>query len=137
MKHQPRTARASDYPAIAAVIDDWWGRPILAVLPRLFLDHFHHTSLVIDGPGGPLAFLIGILSPADRRQAYVHFAGVAPQARRQGLAELLYAEFFALARAEGRTARRLRRPRPRSGPLRPRPLGPAADWFVIKRLVLC
>ena len=57
----------------------------------------------IDGPSGLLAFLIGILSPADPRQAYVHFAGVAPQARRQGLAELLYTEFFALARAEGRT----------------------------------
>lgn len=102
MKHRPRTARASDYPDIAAVVDDWWGRPILAVLPRLFLDHFHRTSLVIDGPGGPLAFLVGFLSPAEPRQAYVHFVGVAPQARRQGLAELLYAEFFALARAEGR-----------------------------------
>ena len=102
-KYHPRTARASDYPAIAAAVDDWWGRPILDGLPRLFLDHFHHTSLVIDGPGGLLAFLIGILSPADPRQAYVHFAGVAPQARRQGLAELLYTEFFALARAEGRT----------------------------------
>ena len=59
---------------------------------------------MIDGPGGPLAFLVGILSPSDPRQAYIHFAGVAPQARRQGLAELLYTEFFALARAEGRTA---------------------------------
>jgi L-amino acid N-acyltransferase YncA len=28
---------------------------------------------------------------------------VAPQARRQGLAHLLYARFFALARADGRT----------------------------------
>src|SRR5580704_1449949 len=103
MKHQHRPARSSDYEAIAAVVDDWWGRPILAVLPRLFLDHFHHTSLVIDGPGGPLAFLVGILSPADLRQAYVHFVGVAPQARRQGVAELLYTEFFALARAQGGT----------------------------------
>jgi ribosomal protein S18 acetylase RimI-like enzyme len=72
-------------------------------LPRLFLDHFHRTSLVVDGPGGLLAFLVGILSPSDPRQAYIHFAGVAPQARRQGLAQLLYAEFFALARADGRT----------------------------------
>ena len=104
MKHQHRPARPSDYEAIAAVVDDWWGRPILAVLPRLFLDHFHHTSLVIDGPSGPLAFLIGILSPADPRQAYVHFVGVAQQARRQGVAEFLYTEFFALARAGGRTA---------------------------------
>jgi ribosomal protein S18 acetylase RimI-like enzyme len=102
-EHHPRTAHASDYPAIAAVVDDWWGRSLLPTLPRVFLDHFHHTSLVIDGPGGPLAFLVGILSPADPRQAYIHFVGVAPQARRQGLAELLYAEFFALARAEGRT----------------------------------
>jgi ribosomal protein S18 acetylase RimI-like enzyme len=79
------------------------GPPIPAGLPRLFLDHFHHTSLVVDGPGGLVAFLIGVLSPAGPRQAYLHFAGVAPQTRRQGLAELLCAEFFALARAGGRT----------------------------------
>ncbi|HEY8044651.1 MAG TPA: GNAT family N-acetyltransferase [Streptosporangiaceae bacterium] len=102
-EHQPRAARPGDYPAIAAAVDDWWGRPILGGLPRLFLDHFHRSSLVIDGPGGPLAFLVGILSPSDPRQAYVHFAGVAPQARRQGLAQLLYAGFFSLARADGRT----------------------------------
>lgn len=102
-ERHPRTAQASDYAAIAAAVDDWWGRPVLSALPRLFLDHFHRTSLVIDGPGGLLAFLVGILSPSDPRQAYIHFAGVAPQARRQGLAQLLYAEFFALARADGRT----------------------------------
>ncbi len=102
-EQHPRTARASDYPAIAAAVDDWWGRPVVGSLPRLFLDHFHRTSLVVEGPGGLLAFLVGILSPSDPRQAYIHFAGVAPQARRQGLAQLLYAEFFALARADGRT----------------------------------
>ena len=103
-EHRPRAARPGDYEAIAAAVDDWWGRPILGALPRLFLDHFHRTSLVIDGPGGPLAFLVGILSPSDPGQAYIHFAGVAPQARRHGLAGLLYTEFFALARADGRTA---------------------------------
>jgi ribosomal protein S18 acetylase RimI-like enzyme len=102
-EQHPRAARASDYLAIAAAVDEWWGRPVLGSLPRLFLDHFHRTSLIIDGPGGPLAFLVGILSPADPRQAYIHFAGVAPQARRQGLAQQLYTGFFALARADGRT----------------------------------
>jgi len=97
-----RAARAADYDAIAAVVDDWWGRPVLAALPRLFLDHFHASSLVIDGPAGPLAFLVGILSPSRPREAYVHFAGVAPAARGQGLGRQLYAEFFALARADGR-----------------------------------
>jgi ribosomal protein S18 acetylase RimI-like enzyme len=102
-EYRPRTAQAGDYAAIAAAVDDWWGRPVLGGLPRLFLDHFHRSSLVIDGPGGPLAFLVGILSPADPGLAYIHFAGVAPPVRRQGLAQLLYEDFFALARADGRT----------------------------------
>jgi len=74
---RPRAARAGDYEAIASAVDEWWGRPVLGALPRLFLDYFHRSSLVIDGPAGLLAFLVGILSPSDPRQAYVHFAGVA------------------------------------------------------------
>jgi ribosomal protein S18 acetylase RimI-like enzyme len=97
-----RMAKPEDYDALAAVVNDWWGRPVLPALPRLFLDHFHRTSLVIDGPGGPLAFLIGILSPSEPDRAYIHFAGVAPAARGRGLARRLYEEFFALARADGR-----------------------------------
>ncbi len=103
-EHRPRAAQPGDYDAIAAAIDEWWGRPVLSALPRLFLELFHHTSLVVDGPGGPVAFLVGILSPADRQQAYIHFVGVAPAQRRQHLAGLLYTEFFALARADGRTS---------------------------------
>jgi hypothetical protein len=41
-----RPARPADYDAIAAVVDDWWGRPVLSSIPRLFLDHFHRTSLI-------------------------------------------------------------------------------------------
>ena len=103
-EHRPRPAQPGDYDAIAVAIDEWWGRPVLAALPRLFLDLFHHTSLVVDGPAGPVAFLVGILSPADRQRAYIHFVGVAPEQRRQRLAGLLYDEFFALARADGRTS---------------------------------
>jgi ribosomal protein S18 acetylase RimI-like enzyme len=97
-----RMARPDDYDAIAAVVNSWWGRPVLPAIPRLFLDHFHRTSLVMDGPGGVLAFLIGILSPSERDRAYIHFAGVAPAARQRGLARQLYEEFFALARDDGR-----------------------------------
>jgi ribosomal protein S18 acetylase RimI-like enzyme len=103
-EYRPRAAEPGDYDAIAAAIDEWWGRPVLSALPRLFLELFHHTSLMVDGPSGPVAFLVGILSPADRQQAYIHFVGVAPAQRRQHLAGLLYAEFFALARADGRTS---------------------------------
>jgi ribosomal protein S18 acetylase RimI-like enzyme len=100
---QIRTASPADYDAIAPVIDEWWGRPILGSLPRLFLDLFHRTSLVIDGADGPDAFLVGIFSPSDRERAYIHFVGVAPRARRLGYGRLLYEEFFRLARADGRT----------------------------------
>jgi ribosomal protein S18 acetylase RimI-like enzyme len=97
-----RMARPGDYDAIAAVIDGWWGRPVLGKLPRLFLDHFHRTSLIVEGPGGLEAFLVGILSPSLPDWAYIHFVGVSPAARGQGLGRRLYEEFFALARADGR-----------------------------------
>jgi ribosomal protein S18 acetylase RimI-like enzyme len=99
-----RMARPEDYDAIAAVVNDWWGRDILAAIPRLFLDHFHRTSLIVDGPGGPIAFLVGILSPSRPDDAYIHFVGVSPAARGRGLARQLYEEFFAVARADGRRA---------------------------------
>jgi ribosomal protein S18 acetylase RimI-like enzyme len=98
-----RMASPADYDAIAPVIDNWWGRPILGSLPRLFVDLFYRTSLVIDGPAGPEAFLIGAFSPSDTREAYIHFVGVAPQGRRRGYGRLLYEEFFRLARADGRS----------------------------------
>jgi ribosomal protein S18 acetylase RimI-like enzyme len=98
-----RPARPADYEAIAGAVDLWWGRPVLAALPRLFLDLFHRTSLVIDGPDGPEAFLVGILSPSDAERAYIHFVGVAPAARGRGLGRVLYEAFFALARADGRS----------------------------------
>lgn len=100
---QLRTAAPADYDTIAPLLDDWWGRPIGAGLPRLFLDLFWRTSLVIDGAHGPDAFLIGIFSPSEAERAYIHFLGVAPHARRLGYGRLLYEEFFRLARADGRS----------------------------------
>ena len=97
-----RTARPEDYDPIAAVVDEWWGRPILAALPRLFFDHFHETSLVAERDGELAGFLVGILSPSDPGEAYIHFVGVAPTARGSGLGARLYAEFFARAAADGR-----------------------------------
>jgi ribosomal protein S18 acetylase RimI-like enzyme len=97
-----RTAGAADYDAIAAVVDDWWGRPILSSLPRLFLDHFHHASFVAETADGLAGFLVGIVSPAEPDQAYIHFVGVHPAARRSGLAARLYAAFFELARGQDR-----------------------------------
>jgi ribosomal protein S18 acetylase RimI-like enzyme len=98
-----RAATPADYDAIAPVVDDWWGRPVLGSLPRLFLDLFHGTSLVIDGDRGPDAFLVGILSSSQPRHAYIHFVGVSPAVRSRGYGRLLYEEFFRRARADGRS----------------------------------
>jgi hypothetical protein len=73
-----RTASPTDYDVVAPLVDAWWGKPILGSLPRLFLDLFYRTSLVIDGTSGPAAVLVGILSPSDAETAYIHFVGVAP-----------------------------------------------------------
>lgn len=98
-----RAAEPADYDAIARVVDGWWGRPVLGSLPRLFLDLFHRTSLVVDGESGPDAFLVGILSPSEPRRAYIHFVGVSPAVRGRGYGRLLYEEFFRLASADGRS----------------------------------
>ncbi|MFI7615025.1 GNAT family N-acetyltransferase [Nonomuraea terrae] len=100
--HTLRAAAPADYDAIAAVVDDWWGRPVLAALPRLFLDHFHRTSLIAQGPGrGMAGFLVGFPSPSLPGEAYIHFVGVAPEARASGLGRTMYERFFDLARGEG------------------------------------
>ena len=98
-----RAARPGDYDAIAAVVDEWWGRPILGILPRLFLDHFHRTSLVAERDGVLGGFLLGVPLAVAAAEAYIHFVGVAPQLRGTRLAGDPYTRFFALAAAEGRT----------------------------------
>ena len=47
-------------------------------------------------------FLVGIVSPSELDQAYIHFVGVCPQARNNGLARTLYDEFFQIARSHNR-----------------------------------
>jgi predicted GNAT superfamily acetyltransferase len=104
MESELYPARPGDYDEIIAVVDKWWGRAVAGSLPRLFLDHFHRTSLVARNHDGTLTgFLIGFLSPSQPGQAYIHFVGVAPVARASGLGRCLYEEFFAVARASGCT----------------------------------
>jgi predicted GNAT superfamily acetyltransferase len=97
-----RTAAAADYDRIIVVLDDWWGRPVRQALPRLFLDHFHATSFVAERDGDLAGFLIGFMSPSLPDAAYIHFVGVHPLFRGNGLARVLYQRFFELAAADGR-----------------------------------
>ena len=100
--YQIRSARPDDFDQIIAVVDEWWGRPVSRDLTRLFLDHFHNTSLIALTPDLPLAgFVIAFISPAQPDTAYIHFTGVHPDMRRTGLASDLYNRFFDTARAAG------------------------------------
>jgi ribosomal protein S18 acetylase RimI-like enzyme len=103
MDLQLRPAEAADYDRIVTVMDDWWGRPVHAALPRLFLDHFHRTSIVAEDGTELAGFLVGFLSPSALDAAYIHFVGVDPRFRGSGLARQLYRRFFDLAQAHNRS----------------------------------
>jgi GNAT superfamily N-acetyltransferase len=73
------------------------------MLPKVFFEHFRGSSLLVEHEDRLVAFLIGFFCPDHADEAYVHFAGVAPEWRRAGLGTDLYRRFFALARANGRS----------------------------------
>jgi ribosomal protein S18 acetylase RimI-like enzyme len=105
-----RRPTEADHARVQATLADWWGhlggpegdlqRALL--LPRLFFQHVTDTSTVVeDGDGRLVAFLVGFRSPARPRTAYVHFVGVDPAARGSGLGRRLYVAFFAAMAARG------------------------------------
>jgi ribosomal protein S18 acetylase RimI-like enzyme len=74
------------------------------ILPRLFFLHFEGTSFVADDDDGELAgFVCGFLSQTDPKEAYIHFVGVSPGRRGEGVGRTLYERFFAEARDHGRS----------------------------------
>lgn len=106
-----RHPSAGDHRRVLAVLDRWWGgfggeagsleRALL--LPRLYFQHFTTTSYVVEREDGELvAFLVGFLSQTDEDLAYIHFVGVDPAVRMQGIAGILYRRFFDEARRLGR-----------------------------------
>ncbi|WP_020667165.1 GNAT family N-acetyltransferase [Amycolatopsis nigrescens] len=112
MDHQyPRQARTSDHPRLVACVQSWWGdsrtpqeaRELSLLLPKLFLQHFAGTSLVLEQGTEIDGFLVGFHSADRRDEAYIHFVGVNPALRNQGVARRLYSTFFEQAAAAGRT----------------------------------
>jgi len=108
-----RTAREDDYPVIAGALQTWWTMPGFqseagareraALVPRLWLQHFAGTSLVAEGKSQFVGFLIGFLSPGRPDEGYIHFVGVAPDARGTGIGRSLYERFFDVCARAGRT----------------------------------
>jgi ribosomal protein S18 acetylase RimI-like enzyme len=74
------------------------------MLPKLFFLHFEGTSFVAEEGEDLVGFLIGFLSQTADDEAYIHFVGVAPEHRGEGLGRTLYERFFDEVRAQGRTS---------------------------------
>ncbi len=93
-----------DYNSVIAILDEWWGgRQMSAMLPKLFFTHFCNTSFVVDLDSKIIGFLIGFLSQSNPEEAYIHFVGVHPDFRKQGIGSILYREFFRVAQKSDRT----------------------------------
>ena len=100
-----RHAEPADYGRVIARVNAWWGgRDMAPMLPRLFFVHFEGTSYVVDDEDGQLAaFLIGFLSQTDPEEAYIHFVGIAPERRGEGLGRHALRAVLRGRAAHGRT----------------------------------
>ncbi|GLG02291.1 hypothetical protein Alches_23320 [Alicyclobacillus hesperidum subsp. aegles] len=99
-----RNVREEDHASIITVIEDWLGcRPTPDMLPKLFFQHFQETSFAVEENGQFVAFLVGFVSQTHPEQAYIHFVGVHPDRRKQGLVKELYERFFSAVQERGCT----------------------------------
>ena len=100
-----RHAKPSDYGRVIGRVNVWWGgREMAPILPQLFFVHFEGTSFVAEAGEDELAgFLCGFLSQANEDEAYIHFVGVDPERRGEGIGGALYERFFDEVRSQGRT----------------------------------
>lgn len=97
-----RNISEEDYYKVINVLNDWWGgRQMTHLLPRLFFEHFQSTSFIVEDNKVLSAFLIGFVSQTDPNEAYIHFVGVNPKHRKNGLARELYKLFFTKVRNLG------------------------------------
>ncbi len=93
---------SSDYNNIISNLNEWWGgRNMTDMLPKLFFKHFNNTSFIIRNHESILGFIIGFISQSDNRKAYVHFIGVNPKHRNEGIGRALYEHFFQVVKEKG------------------------------------
>ncbi|MFZ2464240.1 MAG: GNAT family N-acetyltransferase [Caldibacillus thermoamylovorans] len=98
-----RSVKGSDYYVISPLINEWWGgRKMSDKLPKLFFDHFKNTSFIAEKDERIVGFLIGFLSQTYPEEAYIHFVGVHPDYRKNGIGRQLYNQFFYIVKKNGR-----------------------------------
>lgn len=73
------------------------------MLPHLFFTHFRKTSFIAEREGALAGFVTGFYSQTFLDESYIHFAGVNPDFRGEGVARLLYERFYAVSLEAGRS----------------------------------
>jgi ribosomal protein S18 acetylase RimI-like enzyme len=74
---------------------DWWsGRDLRSMLPKVFFVHFCNTSFVVEAENQLIGFLVGFMSQTYENIGYIHFVGVHPEFRKEGIGRKLYVQFF-------------------------------------------
>ncbi|MCP5016951.1 MAG: GNAT family N-acetyltransferase [Ketobacter sp.] len=95
-----RNLASADYEFVIERVNDWWGgREVKDMLPRLFFDHFSHSSFGYVLDGRLVGFVVGFLSPVHPDTAYIHFTGVDPEFREKGIASAIYKVFIDFSRS--------------------------------------
>ena len=90
-----RNLSPKDYQPIISIVNNWWGgRNMSSMLPKLFFIHFHNTSFLAQLDNKIVGFLVGFLSQTYPQQAYIHFVGIHPNFRNQGIGRQMYQKFF-------------------------------------------
>ena len=102
-----------DYRRVASALESWWDLPELqtpidrgfrlGAVPRLYFQHFSRSCFLAEYENQDelLGFLVGFQSQDHPNEAYIHFFGVNPKARRRGIASRLYKTFMDAMRARG------------------------------------
>jgi hypothetical protein len=86
MTELPDVPRSNAYsPDWLRAVTNGGGANLLWLTPngspsRLFLDHFHRTSLIAQASPTLPGFLVGLVSRSLPHEAYIHFVGVRPDA---------------------------------------------------------
>jgi GNAT superfamily N-acetyltransferase len=90
-----RTGKTSDHEKVISVMPDWWGgRDLSSSVLKIFFIHFSNTVYIAESNNDLVGFLVGFFSQTEENTGYIHFVGVHPNFRKDGIGRLLYQTFF-------------------------------------------
>lgn len=94
----------SDYDYVVSVLDQWFGGLAHDRAHPVFFYELGSKALIAEEFGEIVGFLLGFTTeavPPEPITGYIHFVGIKPESRRQGVGRLLYDTFIKQSVAAG------------------------------------